>query len=62
MLRLATMFQRPTAMLMQPNLMAAVTCRAFTGKTESGFKWKTPKMRMRKVRPIAPPGLDLQIP
>ena len=34
----------------------------FTGKTESGFKYKTPQLRMRVVRPITPPGLDLRIP
>ncbi len=34
----------------------------FTGKTESGFKFKTPKLRMRVVRPITPPGLDLRVP
>jgi hypothetical protein len=34
----------------------------FTGKTESGFKFKTPKLRMRVVRPISPPGLDLKPP
>ena len=40
-----------------------VTARGFTGKTESGFKFKTPKMRMRVVRPVyPPPGLNLQIP
>ena len=37
--------------------------RCFTGKTESGFKFKTPKMRMRVVHPVyPPPGLNLQIP
>ena len=37
--------------------------RSFTGKTESGFKFKTPKMRMRVVHPVfPPPGLDLRIP
>jgi hypothetical protein len=37
--------------------------RGFTGKTESGFKFKTPKMRMRVVHPVfPPPGLDLKIP
>ena len=37
--------------------------RYFTGKTESGFKFKTPKMRMRVVNPVSPPpGLDLKIP
>jgi len=35
---------------------------AFTGKTESGFKFKTPKLRMKVVRPIPPPGLNLSIP
>lgn len=35
----------------------------FTGKTESGFKFKTPRLRMRNVNPIyPPPGLNLQIP
>jgi hypothetical protein len=34
----------------------------FTGKTESGFKWQTPKLRMRVVRPMAAPGLDFKIP
>lgn len=36
--------------------------RYFTGKTESGFKYKTPKLRMRTVRPVPAPGLHLQIP
>ena len=45
---------------MQP--LIPLQCMGFTGKTESGFKFKTPKMRMRVVRPIAPPGLDLKIP
>ena len=34
----------------------------FTGKTESGFKFMTPKLRMRTVRPIEPPGLNLKVP
>ncbi len=35
----------------------------FTGKTETGWKFTTPKMRMKKVRPIfPPPGMNLQIP
>ena len=42
--------------------LTQVSCRFFTGKTEDGFKFKTPKMRMRRVNPIAPPGLDLKIP
>ena len=33
------------------------------GKTESGYKYKTPKLRMRCIQPIyPPPGLNLQIP
>jgi len=47
----------------QPVVFMAVQARGFTGKTESGFKFKTPKMRMRVVRPVyPPPGLNLQIP
>ena len=39
------------------------TLRTFTGKTESGFRFKTPKMKMRHVNPIfPPPGKNLQIP
>jgi hypothetical protein len=35
----------------------------FTGKTETGFKFTTPKMRMKSVKPIfPPPGESLQIP
>ena len=54
---------------MKCNVKAAMTqslipiqLMGFTGKTESGFKFKTPKLRMRVVRPIPPPGLDLKIP
>ena len=37
--------------------------RHFTGKTESGHKFKTPKLRMKCVVPIyPPPGLSLKIP
>ena len=37
--------------------------RLFTGKTESGFRYKTPTMRMRRVNRITPaPGMNLQLP
>ena len=37
--------------------------RMFTGKTESGFKFKTPKMRMKSITPVfPPPGLSLRPP
>jgi hypothetical protein len=55
---LSLKFFKVTAM--QP--LMPLQCMGFTGKTESGFKFKTPKMRMRVVRPVAPPGLDLKIP
>lgn len=35
---------------------------SFTGKTESGFKFQTPKLRMRVVKPMAAPGLEFKIP
>ena len=35
----------------------------FTGKTESPFKFKTPKLKMLSVkRIIPPPGYNLEIP
>ena len=37
--------------------------RSFTGKTESGHKFKTPTLRMKVVNPVyPPPGLNLKIP
>ena len=48
--------------LFTPTLVST-PMRSFTGKTESGFKFKTPKLRMRVVNPVyPPPGLNLQIP
>ncbi len=39
------------------------TIRSFTGKTETGFKFTTPKMKLKSVTPIfPPPGDNLQIP
>ena len=44
-------------------LVVSHPARSFTGKTESGFKFKTPKMRMLSVKPVyPPPGLNLRIP
>ena len=60
--------------LARPNTLAALNhtfryqgllpmqCMAFTGKTESGHKFTTPKMRLRVVRAGEPPGLDFKIP
>ena len=59
---------RPLSLLasQQPNMMlmmnASLPMRSFTGKTEDGFKYRTPKLRMRKVKRIAPPGENLKIP
>ena len=36
--------------------------RFFTGKTESGHKYKTPKLRMRRVNRVPAPGLNLKLP
>ena len=48
---------------LQQHMLTLQSCRAFTGKTESGFKFRTPKMRMKTVRPIfPPPGLGLRMP
>ncbi len=47
---------------MRPQMLLPMQQMLFTGKTESGHKYKTPKLRMRVLRPIAPPGLDLKVP
>mgnify|MGYP006950276835 CR=1 FL=1 len=39
-------------MLMRPQTLVSTQSMLFTGKTESGHKFTTPKMRMRVVRPI----------
>ena len=36
--------------------------RMFTGKTEDGHKWRTPKLKLRVVKRIPAPGDNLQIP
>ena len=36
--------------------------KSFTGKTETGYKFKTPDLKMRNIKPIPPPGLNLEIP
>ena len=36
--------------------------RSFTGKTEDGFKYRTPKLRLRKVKRVPAPGFNLKIP
>ena len=53
--------------LLRPSMM--VTCnhqfvpfqRMFKGKEEDGFKYRTPKMRLRCVQPIPPPGMSLKM-
>ena len=48
--------------IQRPQMLLPIQSMLFTGKTESGFKFKTPKLRLRVVRPIAPPGVNLQVP
>ena len=43
--------------------LKSVSIKFFTGKTETGFKFTTPKLRMKSVKPIMPPpGDNLEIP
>ena len=42
--------------------MVSVQSRMFTGKTEDGHKWRTPKLKMRCVKRVPAPGEDLKIP
>ena len=48
--------------LLTVRMMVPMQSMMFTGKTESGFKFKTAKLRMKKVRPVPAPGLNLKIP
>lgn len=34
----------------------------FTGPTETGYKFTTPTLRMRKMTPVSPPGHNLKAP
>ena len=48
---------------MSMNRMMVQNQVRFIGKTETPYKYKTPKLRMRNVRPIfPPPGLSLRPP
>ena len=57
---LAFNLRRMTQMVSQNNLI--YNNMRFYGKTESGYKYKTPKLKMRCVNPIPPPGLSLRPP
>ena len=48
--------------LPKPTLLLPMQTMLFTGKTEDGHKWKTPKLRMRCVKRVPAPGEDLRIP
>ena len=49
-------------MLAQPRLILPFQTMNFTGKTEDGHKYRTPKLRMRCVKRVPAPGDDLKIP
>ena len=53
--------QQNSQLLLQSSVLTQT--RLFTGKTESGYKYLTPKLRMKNVRPVyPPPGLSLRAP
>ena len=54
-----SMYLRPSPSMW---MLTSLPQRGFTGKTEDGFKWRTPKLRMRKVKRIPAPGFNLKIP
>jgi hypothetical protein len=57
------MFKKILNPFLNPLNLHKFTIRSFTGKTETGFKFTTPKMRLKTVQPIfPPPGENLQIP
>lgn len=45
------------------NALYSLSYKAFTGKTETGWKYTTPLMKMKSCKlTIPPPGDNLQIP
>jgi len=44
------------------NNLISLTSKNFTGKTETGWKFTTPIMKMKSCKPISPPGDNLVIP
>ena len=45
------------------SLLYKFNLKCFTGKTETGWKFTTPTMKMKVVRPIyPPPGYNLVLP
>ena len=58
---LANQLMRPSMMVTCPMMLVPFQ-RMYKGKEEDGFKYRTPKMRLRCVKPIAPPGLGLKMP
>lgn len=40
-----------------------ISYKNFTGKTETGWKYTTPIMKMKSIKPIyPPPGYNLKLP
>lgn len=48
-------------MLLRPQMLLPIQTMLI-GKTESGHKFKTPKLRMKRVQRIPAPGMDLKPP
>jgi hypothetical protein len=44
------------------NKLVSLSMKNFTGKTETGWKYTTPIMKMKSCKPIPPPGDNLVIP
>ena len=47
---------------MQSSAAMVTFPQRFIGKSETGHKFKTPKMRMRVIRSVPPPGLNFTWP
>lgn len=44
-------------------ILYSIKFNNFTGKTQTGWKFTTPTLRMKCVRPIyPPPGMNLEVP
>jgi len=56
------MFSNKILLRINTNKLYLTSLKNFTGKTETGWKFTTPLMKMKSCKPVPPPGDNLLIP
>lgn len=56
------MFANKLIQRFNSNKLFFTSLKNFTGKTETGWKFTTPLMKMKSCKPIPPPGDSLVLP